>query len=146
MLKTQGGFAITHVGKLKCSDGEAFSKEEAKEFLDIFSNFLSFARGFRVPVCLLVGYDANNNKTWEYWEPLRGDSWGGVNSWFPEQDAGILAVFPGFLKEVSQRHERRIEHLIGYSITGEADKLDLLSKMSLLEHRVLHLEQNQNNS
>jgi hypothetical protein len=26
------------------------------------------------------------------------------------------------LKEISQRHERRIEQLIGYSITGESDR------------------------
>lgn len=45
------------------------------------------------------------------------------------------------LKEISQRHERRIEQLIGYSITGESDRLDLLGRLTTLERRVNRLEQ-----
>lgn len=45
------------------------------------------------------------------------------------------------LNEVSQRHERRIEQLIGYSITGETDRLDLLGRLTTLERRVNRLEQ-----
>ena len=45
------------------------------------------------------------------------------------------------LKDVSQRHERRIEQLIGYSITGESDHLDLLGRLTTLERRVNRLEQ-----
>ncbi len=45
------------------------------------------------------------------------------------------------LKDVSQRHERRIEQLIGYSITGETDRLDLLGRLTTLERRVNRLEQ-----
>lgn len=45
------------------------------------------------------------------------------------------------LKDVSQRHERRIEQLIGYSITGESDRLDLLGRLTTLERRVNRLEQ-----
>ena len=45
------------------------------------------------------------------------------------------------LKEISQRHERRIEQLIGYSITGESDRLDLLERFQGLEHRVRKLEE-----
>jgi len=33
------------------------------------------------------------------------------------------------LKDVSQRHERRMEQLIGYSITGESDRLDTLQRL-----------------
>jgi len=45
------------------------------------------------------------------------------------------------LNEISQRHERRMEQLIGYSITGESDRLDLLQRLMTLEHRVSRLEQ-----
>ncbi|MBW4639013.1 MAG: hypothetical protein KME05_12400 [Gloeocapsa sp. UFS-A4-WI-NPMV-4B04] len=97
-LTSLGGFAITHVGKLEKLDGTVFSDDEATTFLDIFANFLSFARGFRVPLILLVGYDVNGNETWKYSAPSIGDSWRGVASWFPDQNASILAeVFPGFL-------------------------------------------------
>lgn len=46
------------------------------------------------------------------------------------------------LKEISQRHERRLEQLIGYSITGESDRLDLLQRLQNVERRVNRLENN----
>ena len=99
LLNSTGGFAVTHVGKLEKSDGGIFSGGEARAFLNGFADFLSFARGFRVPLVLLVGYDADKNEAWKYSAPSRGDSWRGVSSWFPTQDAGCLTqVFPGFLK------------------------------------------------
>lgn len=99
LLTSQGGFAVTHVGKLEKSDGGIFSGSEARAFLDSFVAFLSFARGFRVPLILLLGFDAVGNQTWKYWASSIGHSWRGVNSWFPTQDAGRLAdVFPGFLR------------------------------------------------
>ena len=61
------------------------------------------------------------------------------------------------LKEISQRHERRIEQLIGYSITGDrsncssdlkseeacerSERLDLLERFQGLERRVRKLEE-----
>lgn len=48
------------------------------------------------------------------------------------------------LKEISQRHERRIEQLIGYSTTQESDRLDLLQGLRNLERRVTRLELNNN--
>jgi hypothetical protein len=97
-LQAQGGFAITHIGKLEKIDGQTFSGDEAKEFLDIFANFLSFARGFRVPLVLLVGYDTRENKIWQYWDSSVGHSWRSVDSWCPTRDASKLAeIFPGFM-------------------------------------------------
>lgn len=99
LLNSTGGFAVTHVGKLEKSDGGMFSGGEARAFLNGFADFLSFARGFRVPLVLLFGFDAVGNQTWKYWASSIGHSWRGVSSWFPTQDAGILAdVFPGFLR------------------------------------------------
>ena len=45
------------------------------------------------------------------------------------------------LNEISQRHERRIEQLIGYSITGDSDRLDNLERIQQLERRVRKLEE-----
>jgi hypothetical protein len=98
-LNVQGGFAITHIGKLEKFDGQAFSGREAIDFLDICSHFFSFARGFRIPIILLVGYNSNNEITWQYWASRRGIYWRGVDSWFPTTENQVLAdVFPGFLK------------------------------------------------
>lgn len=46
------------------------------------------------------------------------------------------------LNEISQRHERRIEQLIGYSITGEGDRLDIVERLMSLERRINRLEGN----
>jgi hypothetical protein len=98
LLKSQGGFAITHIGKLEQSDGKTFSGIEAIEFLGIFRHFLSFSRGLRIPVILFVGYDADGKQIWNYWKSSGGDSWRRVESWFPVTESKCLAeIFPGFV-------------------------------------------------
>ena len=42
--------------------------------------------------------------------------------------------------EVSNRHEKRIEQLIGYNITGESERLDLQQEINNLKRRVQRLE------
>jgi hypothetical protein len=44
------------------------------------------------------------------------------------------------LIEVSNRHERRIEQLTGYSITNESEHLDIEERFRALEARVQRLE------
>lgn len=49
----------------------------------------------------MTGYDAHDQKIWEYWDSSNGDSWQGVSSLFPEsgENGQFLAdVFPGFLR------------------------------------------------
>jgi chromosome segregation ATPase len=60
------------------------------------------------------------------------------------EDIGTLVQGIGQLIEVSNRHERRIEQLICYSITSESDRLDLQQEVNDLKRRVERLE-NQNN-
>lgn len=45
------------------------------------------------------------------------------------------------LRQLSQSHERRIEQLVGYSITGETDRLDVVQRLQNLERRVNRLEE-----
>lgn len=47
------------------------------------------------------------------------------------------------LRDTSQSHERRIERLIGYSITGESDRLDTIEQLQNLERRIARLERSQ---
>ncbi len=42
------------------------------------------------------------------------------------QDISELRIATADLKEISARHERRMQQLVGYSITGESDRLNLL--------------------
>jgi len=43
------------------------------------------------------------------------------------------------LLDLSLRHERRIEQLLGYSITGDSDRLDLTQRLENLERKVNRL-------
>jgi hypothetical protein len=97
-LNSQSGFAVTHVAKLERVDGRTFNGEEAIKFLDLCSHFFSFARGFRIPIILLVGYNSPDKEVWRYWDSRAGLPWKGVSSWFPERENGVLSqLLPGFL-------------------------------------------------
>ena len=45
----------------------------------------------------------------------------------------------GFL-QIASDHEKRLTQLVGYSITGESDRLDLLERLQKVERRIDGLE------
>ena len=100
-LKYQGGYAITHLGKLERSDKRAFTAEKAEDFLTALYHFLSFSSiGLRTLPILPVGYDINGEKVWEKWTcNYIATPWRSVYSWFPDPDGQSLSkAFPGFLR------------------------------------------------
>lgn len=144
-LNSQGGFAITHVGKLEKLNGQTFSGKEATDFFKIVADFLSFARGFKVPLILLVGCDAEGNQIWKNWDSSGGHSWKCIDSWFPTNKANILAdVFPGFLNWWNDWGESAKVTLYSYLESNYAQTLEvtiLLSQVTLeLIARVLLVE------
>ncbi|MBD2491989.1 hypothetical protein [Aulosira sp. FACHB-615] len=101
-LKSQGGYAITHVGKIERSDQKTFSSKEAEEILEILHWFLSFCRGFRISPILLVGQNSSGKKVWEKWHSNQLISpWKIVDSWFIDLHSlntqNINELFAGFL-------------------------------------------------
>lgn len=58
------------------------------------------------------------------------------------EDINELRIAISDLKEIGRRHERRIEQLIGYSITSEGDRLDIVERLMNLERRINRLEGN----
>jgi chromosome segregation ATPase len=60
------------------------------------------------------------------------------------EDINVLVQSIGQLLEVSNRHERRIEQLIGYSITSDSDRLDVQQQLLDLAKRVEKLENQAN--
>ena len=100
-LNSQGGFAITHVGKLERVDGNTFSLDQAVGYLDIFGCLLSFVRGLFIVPILFVGYDTKGNKVLEYWDCSRSAQfWRTVNSWFRDDCRKIKLdeLLPGFVQ------------------------------------------------
>lgn len=99
-IKSQGGYVITHVGKLERSDKKPFNAEEAKDILEALHCFFSFARGFSISPILLVGYNSNGEKNWEQWSVEQVVPWKRVPSWFPmfKDIHNLSNLFPGFLR------------------------------------------------
>jgi len=83
-LDVEGGFAITHIGRLEAANGEPFSSDDAEEVLGKWLfHFLSFVRGARVNAILPVGFDSDGNRVWEQWSSPVVDPWTGPQrSWF----------------------------------------------------------------
>lgn len=97
-LEEQGGYAITHVGRLEQSNGTTFQADEARNFLEVLSQFLSFVRGFWTSPILLVGYDSCNDPVWKEWSQSNSDPWQKVYPWAWKLHAKHFAsLFPGFV-------------------------------------------------
>lgn len=98
-LSSQGGYAITHVARLERSDSQKFSGTDARKFLEVCSDFLSFSRGFRIPIFLLVGFNQNEEEIWSHWGSNSCQPWQYIRSWLPTRKHNSLSpAFPGFVK------------------------------------------------
>ena len=77
-LKTSGGYTITHVGRLRRSDGGAFTAAQAIDGLNLLQTVLSFAAGRQVACLLPVGYDSHGAAVWSDWRMRLLDPWTGA--------------------------------------------------------------------
>lgn len=99
-LESKGGYAITHIGKIERSDKQSFTPKEAEEILEALHWFLSFCRGLRISLILLVGYSSNGEKIWEQWRDDQITSpWQRFDSWFTDliDLQSVNEFFSGFL-------------------------------------------------
>lgn len=98
-LKTSGGYAFTHVGRIERVDGSNFSSLEIGDLMEGLFRFLSFVRGLWVAPSLCVGFDSHQNRTWELWQSLNIERWVGVSSWVDQTiPEGLNLLFPSFMK------------------------------------------------
>lgn len=100
-LESEGGYAITHVGKLQRTDNTSFTAEEAEDILEALRWFLSFSRGFWTSPILLVGYSSGGEKVWEKWSADKNNPWQHILSWFPtrpQDEKSLSSLFPYFLR------------------------------------------------
>jgi hypothetical protein len=64
-LKKDGGYAITHKGTVKRSDGKTFIAKDAESLLEGMRLFLSFARGAFCSLALQSGLNREGEQVWE---------------------------------------------------------------------------------
>lgn len=96
-LKSSGGYAFTHRGRVQRLDQQSFSISGVSDVLNALHYFLSFARGVWTGPALVRGVDSNGLRVWEEWGARLCSQWSTVESWFDSRRADLLAeVFPGF--------------------------------------------------
>ena len=97
-LKEEGGYAITHTGMVKRSDGCEFTVKDVEGLLSALRLFLSFSRGAFCGLTLVVGKDGSGESVWEQWGTHRVTEWSSASpSWFDRMNGYILSdAFPGF--------------------------------------------------
>ena len=99
-LEDNGGYAITHMGRLERIDGCNFSSQDAEEILLGLNYFFSFVVGRWVSPALPVGFNSTDQRVWEKWLHYRtGYYHGSVDSWFPNLNTtDVSVVFTGFME------------------------------------------------
>jgi hypothetical protein len=116
-LRAQGGYVITHMGRIEREDGSEFSSGQLEDLLMCVDLFLSFALGRWAGVALPVGLDAAGNKTFEQWglPQTTAGGWCRSCSWFDENHGGLLSdVFPGFFALWNDRSWRKHLYAVLY--------------------------------
>ncbi len=118
LLDSQGGYAVTHTGTIKRSDGSSFSVQDVQPLLEGLRLFLSFARGAFCGVTLVKGNDQNGQIAWERWGTHKVTPWYNPPSWFDRNHGEILSeVFSGFLKSYEEQQEL-IRMLVGFYVSS----------------------------
>jgi len=96
-LSSNGGYAITHVARLRKADGGVFCGKAATDVLLALRFFLSFAKGaWCAPICP-VGFSPEGERAWEQWSSPQ-QSWKSPMSWFDQHSSSQLeTLFPCFM-------------------------------------------------
>lgn len=102
-LQSKGGYGFTHVCKLERVDRSTFPANDARDCLDAFSHYLSFARGIWTVPMLLAGFDSTGNIVWEEWAEYQASSWQENYSWFSPDCLNVVEAFPGFMRRWQDR-------------------------------------------
>lgn len=104
-----GGFAITHVGLLKRTDGKEFSSEQVEKVLDALYYLFSFIRGRWCGIVLPKGI-SRGMVVWEKWNLTKPISpWGYNNNWAASLSAVIddnfIQQFIGKWNDLEWQHD-----------------------------------------
>ena len=102
ILKQEGGFVITHVGKIERNDRSGVDFDTAQELTHQIGYFLSFLSGlWSLPV--LSSGSVADTTYWNNWQIPRITPWRYVRTWFPyrtsEDIKGVGQVFYGFMEK-----------------------------------------------
>jgi hypothetical protein len=108
LLQSQGGYSLTHICKLEQLERNPFSIDDARDLLEAFSYYLSFARGLWLAPMLIAGFDAEGTQVFEEWSACRADSWQNTYAWFSPDSTDLVETFPGFMRRWQDKNWREL--------------------------------------
>lgn len=101
-LKSNSGFAVTHIGRVEREDGTTFSGVEAWTVLNALGWYCSFCCGRWTGPCLPHGFDGDGRQVWVMWDHFRTAPCATRLMWMDAIHPGTFEVpFSGFLKKWS---------------------------------------------
>lgn len=120
-LENEGGYAVTHVGRLQKTDLRSFDVEEVKQLCGKLYTYLSFCRGAFCGPILLTGHDREEKVVWKDWSRYRTDPWKGHGTWFPVyQIAQTKPVFQAyFLKTRDDKWDEALHGAIEWVVEAQ---------------------------
>jgi hypothetical protein len=151
LVKGDGGYALTHVGRIEREGGRSFTGRDAAEVLTSLHFFLSLACGRWVSPSLAIGKTAKGTAKWFQMGLGQCDPWRYCLSWFGGFHGRLLEeVFPCFMQTwKSQGWHASLKKAIYWYLVANGNDLDsgiilTQSAMELLawtyvvkEHRLL---------
>ena len=106
-LKATGGYAFTHIGRIRREDGVTFSAADAEPVIGALHSFFGFARGAACGIPIQWGLSFNGTVCWERWGSSVMTAWGDRQPWFDEHHGNLLAeIFPAFFQMHNDADQR----------------------------------------
>jgi hypothetical protein len=103
-LMADGGYAITHLGKIERVLGGSFTVGKAKSILEVIRLYLSFAHGAFVTLPISIGRK-KSKLVWEKWSCHIVYTWRPYASWFDNSiSADFERLFPNFIRLYRDAH------------------------------------------
>jgi hypothetical protein len=102
-LDEEGGYALTHIGKLERSDETSTDRTQLPDVMAALSQFLSFVAGFNTSVILPRGIGPDGATVWERWSPPKTEPWRARISCFPQAIVEERKARPPALAPIFER-------------------------------------------
>ena len=135
--KEQASHVMTHVGRLRKSDGSSFRFDEAQDLLNMLHWFLSFVRSRRVGVVLPTGYDNSKQPVFARWDSKATQAAIELRGWYNENYSsnGLVEMFRSFRELWKDAYWREIilRTIYTYTHGQEGTWADVMMAQSALE-------------
>lgn len=133
-LKSEGGYALTHTGKVKPKSGN-ITHQESRTISEKLGLFLSFLKGRRAYPCFLHGYK-DDKLCWIDYSAFHVDRHLHVDSWLPQNDySGIPELWKGFLKLTETEDDYQcVDYLLHWYIEANSNSGFVEGSIVLLQN------------